>query len=1086
MRHSTPVCLDEHRRREVRAQEEQWNGLDYVEVEVIVDETGKHCYLKAYFLNQAPSPSTIGPENVLIEESGRPGVTLGVIGVKFCPAKEGLREDYLRIEVNPPADPATYILRLVEAETAGEIQTEAGASLRHRPLHEIDSRYASVAFRFPLPETSDLDCRHVHVCPAPALAEPPISYLAKDYESFRSLIFDRLAQIMPDWQERHVPDLGVALVELLAYEGDRLSYYQDAVATEAYLDTARQRISVRRHARLVDYRLHEGCNARAYVFVKTNQDAPPVRPDEIWFVTGAGVRQPENDFKAMPDLEAPWLEDGETFEPLCDPGENPVRPIRLYAAHDEIQLYTWGNERCCLPRGATSATLIDDARGYDWEKHAYLHSSTIAEYKLRALPDAEVYDLAQADVHDWRRILRLEVGDFLLFEETVGPQTGKPADADPTHRHIVRLTEVQRAVDRLTDVSILEVAWKPEDALPFLLCISTLGPPERQCALLKNVSVARGNVILADHGRTLRLDPDQKVLREDLGVVPQRDVQQACEGEGELSEVAIVPAKFEPVLQVKHLAHRQPLPAVDRTAAGLLKQDPREAVPCIQLWSIPPVPGKAVPLFEPDDLDDPTSLARRLKVVLHTRPHDHHDSHAASRHHPAEGRRRDEWQELDDLTRLLESEHSFDIAGLLALVSPDTLPIWRQFGAEQLSTPQAESLHAGLRQLQRHTWAMPKEERQDVISLMSELRSDRWFDRACLCSCLSLQTLWLLKKYDGGYLPSQLRQALLRDLRRLLRRWDPQLDLLGSRPADRHFVVEMDNERLAHLRFGDGQLGCRPEAGERFVATYRVGEGAAGNVGAGAISVARLEPDVDGLVLWPRNPLSAQGGMTPEPLGEGKLYAPYTFDTRLERAITGDDYREIVLRDFKAEVQGAAAVVNLAEARPGGRRHEVHVWVDPLHRAAAPDDLRDRIKLHLERYRRIGHRVTVGLAQYVPLKIKLLVHVKPDYLEGEVKAALLAALGNRRLPDGRLGFFHPDRWTFGEDVYLSQLVAAAQAVPGVARIEAQTFRPRAVGATRDERIASVISIGESQVARLDNDPENPGNGELTLEMDGGR
>ena len=70
---------------------------------------------------------------------------------------------------------------------------------------------------------------------------------------------------MPDWTERHVPDLGITLVELLAYVGDYLSYYQDAVATEAYLDTARRRISVRRHVRLVDYRMHDGCNARAWV-----------------------------------------------------------------------------------------------------------------------------------------------------------------------------------------------------------------------------------------------------------------------------------------------------------------------------------------------------------------------------------------------------------------------------------------------------------------------------------------------------------------------------------------------------------------------------------------------------------------------------------------------------------------------------------------------------------------------------------------------------------------------------------------------------------------------------------------------------
>ena len=116
-------------------------------------------------------------------------------------------------------------------------------------------------------------------------AETPaeINYLAKDYASFRQLILDRLALVMPDWKERHVPDIGIALVEVLAYVGDHLSYYQDAVATEAYLDTARKRISVRRHARLVDYPMHEGCNARAWVCVDTKSDLPPLDPKYTYF-----------------------------------------------------------------------------------------------------------------------------------------------------------------------------------------------------------------------------------------------------------------------------------------------------------------------------------------------------------------------------------------------------------------------------------------------------------------------------------------------------------------------------------------------------------------------------------------------------------------------------------------------------------------------------------------------------------------------------------------------------------------------------------------------------------------------------------
>ena len=64
-------------------------------------------------------------------------------------------------------------------------------------------------------------------------------------------MLDRISTLMPDWEESSPADLGVALVELMACVGDRLSYRQDAVATEAYLETARRRVSVRRHARLV-------------------------------------------------------------------------------------------------------------------------------------------------------------------------------------------------------------------------------------------------------------------------------------------------------------------------------------------------------------------------------------------------------------------------------------------------------------------------------------------------------------------------------------------------------------------------------------------------------------------------------------------------------------------------------------------------------------------------------------------------------------------------------------------------------------------------------------------------------------------
>ena len=59
-------------------------------------------------------------------------------------------------------------------------------------------------------------------CPPEPASQPNINYLARDFNSFRQLILDRLAVTNPGWQERHLPDLNIALVELLAYLGDAL------------------------------------------------------------------------------------------------------------------------------------------------------------------------------------------------------------------------------------------------------------------------------------------------------------------------------------------------------------------------------------------------------------------------------------------------------------------------------------------------------------------------------------------------------------------------------------------------------------------------------------------------------------------------------------------------------------------------------------------------------------------------------------------------------------------------------------------------------------------------------------------------
>jgi hypothetical protein len=63
--------------------------------------------------------------------------------------------------------------------------------------------------------------------------------------------------------------------------------------------------------------------------------------------------------------------------------------------------------------------------------------------------------------------------------------------------------------------------------------------------------------------------------------------------------------------------------------------------------------------------------------------------------------------------------------------------------------------------------------------------------------------------------------------------------------------------------------------------------------------------------------------------------------------------------------------------------------------------------------------------------------------------------------------------------------AAARSVPGVTMVTATQFQPQGVNTTQ-YLAAGRIKLGSLQVARLDNDPDYPDHGQLTLIMQGGK
>ena len=995
-------CKEERRREDVRAA--SLFGLDYVEV---VDE--QQLTLNVFFLGKAPKK--IERANVVLTGGRRiRDVEIKSVTVKRQP--DPTLDDYLEIQVTKPGDFSDYTISMVKA---------ANGQPTNEPMDGFDPRYDQVSFSFKASCPTDLDCKQPCTCPPPQRTQPDIDYLAKDYESFRQLILDRLALIMPKWDETHAPDLGITLVELLAYAGDYLSYYQDAVATEAYLGTARQRISVRRHARLVDYLMHDGCNARAWLTLWTDTDQQ-FDPAQIYFITSYPSAPVDKHILTPENLAGVDASSYEVFEPLYWNGDE---NISIFAAHSEIPFYTWGNCECCLAPGSTSATLIDvwvDPPVQPGTEPGTPGTATTpistpppgrpaapaTQQTIRAT--AAAAPITRDGPPGKIRNLQLKVGDMLIFEEVLGPKTGQASDADPSHRQVVRLTKVTPGVDPLYGqqpygTPIVDIEWASEDALKFALCISSQQPPP-DCGCLKNVSLARGNVILVDNGGG---------TVEVLGTVPTSSATPQCPKCCEPASVAISAGLFRPVLSQQPLTFSVPLPP-PCSAADFIRQDPRQTLPWISLASIPPAPTCAgvsdptqpqppceIPaLFTFDDLADPTGLAKGL-------------------HPPANAN--------------------------------------AQFLLAQLSASTEQALAA----------------------------------------------------WDGSLpLPPTLAGALISDLNALLQIWSVKRDLLESGPSDLDFVVEVDNDGYGHLRFGDGVCGRQPDAGMLFRASYRVGNGKSGNVGAETITYLVLRNEtLSGVNLLPRNPMAATGGTDAEPIDDVKLFAPYAFRNQLERAITAGDYAAIAA-DNERRLEARAALEAEESAiytapftrlqganaalRWTGSWYTALVALDPVGSETADQELIDEVTLYLEPFRRMGYDLLVSPAEYVPLKVSLTICVLPNYLRGHVEASVLDALSNRVLPDGTLGFFHPDNLSFGNGVSVSRLLSTVQAIPGVQnamvteleRFEISEPAPGSDQPGEELPLNSALLLGPFEIAQLDNDPNFPENGVLVLDVRGGR
>ena len=266
--------------------------------------------------------------------------------------------------------------------------------------------------------------------------------------------------------------------------------------------------------------------------------------------------------------------------------------------------------------------------------------------------------------------------------------------------------------------------------------------------------------------------------------------------------------------------------------------------------------------------------------------------------------------------------------------------------------------------------------------------------------------------------------------------WTPLPDLLASGPGDRSFVAEIDTDGFARLRFGDGVNGMSPDAGTAFTATFRVGNGAAGNVGPESLIHFAGDPRI----LSCANPMAAAGGVDPETAAQIRRRAPAAFETQ-ERAVTMTDYANAVA-GASSQVAGAAATL-----RWTGSWHTAFVAAEPKGGGALRKPLRKTIAAVLDRYRLAGQDFKLESPDYVPLDIVLDICVEDGFFQRDVEKAVTVRLTRGDPSSGQAPLFAPGSFALGETVYLSPITTAVRSVAGVCSVGASVFQPQGIATT---------------------------------------
>jgi hypothetical protein len=380
-------------------------GLDYI----FVDATNQ-TDVYVHFIG----PPTIAQQSEITRERVSITATAGdaprvlVDEVMFLVVKGEL---VLRVRTAAPGGFTRYTLRLDNPPV---------------PPLIVDPHLASLDFSFKAGCPTDVDCDEGPLaCPPEPQVDFPVDYEARDFFGLRTALLDFASQRYPRGVDRLEADSAVMLAEVMSALGDELAYHQDRIAREAHLETATQRRSLRRHAQLVNYPIHDGLGASTWIDVTALADGALEAGTALQAIRDGAVVS----YAIGHDL-------GEMLPDLPTRSGGKLYDVKLGRNDELLVPYQWDIHEVCLPVGATELDLAGDVTA-----------------ALKPFDDAP----EGRPPGRW----------LLLRTDPVDPGV-------PPRRHLVRVIDAVVVRDPLTNVDTTHLTWEPAQKLPFAIELAEL------------------------------------------------------------------------------------------------------------------------------------------------------------------------------------------------------------------------------------------------------------------------------------------------------------------------------------------------------------------------------------------------------------------------------------------------------------------------------------------------------------------------------------------------------------------------------------------------------------------------------------